>query len=112
MKRFGWLLGLKEESVEEYKRVHKAVWPGVLERIKKCNIQNYSIYCHKMPDGKHYLFAYFEYTGEDFEADMAKMAEDAETQKWWSMCKPMQQRLPGPSEDGWWVTMEEVFHID
>jgi L-rhamnose mutarotase len=112
MTRYGWVIGLKKEKVKEYKKLHSAVWPGVLKTIKKCNIQNYSIYCHQMPDGKYYLFAYLEYTGRNFEADMAKMAADPETQKWWAVCKPLQEPLPGCSKDKWWATMEEVFHIE
>ena len=37
--------------------------------IQECNIRNYSIYYR---DG--YLFSYYEYVGDDYEADMAKMA--------------------------------------
>jgi L-rhamnose mutarotase len=66
-----------------------------------------------MPDGKYYLFSYFEYDGQDFAADMAKMAADPETQKWWAVCKPCQEPLPGVVEaGGWWAEAEEVFHCD
>jgi hypothetical protein len=44
--------------------------------IAACNIRNYSIYLHRLPDGNHYLFSYFEYVGSDFAGDMAKMAAD------------------------------------
>ena len=46
-------------------------WPEVNEMIKKCNISNYSIYYRN-----GYLFSCFEYTGDDYEADMKKMADD------------------------------------
>ena len=51
MQRYGWIIGLRPERVEDYKREHAAVWPGVLKMIKECNIQNYSIYLRKFPDG-------------------------------------------------------------
>ena len=70
MKRYGMVLGLREEKIDEYKRLHAAVWPGVLKKIAECNIRNFSIYLRKLPDGKHYLFSYFEYVGEDYDADM------------------------------------------
>lgn len=82
VKRYGSVLGLKDEKIDYYKKLHAACWPGVLKNIKDCNIQNYSIYMHKMDDGKHYLFAYFEYTGDDFDADMKKMAADPIVKKW------------------------------
>ncbi len=112
MKRYGMVIELKAEKLEEYKRLHAAAWPGVLKMIAACNIRNYSIYLRKLPDGKHYLFSYFEYTGRDFEADMAKMAADPLTQRWWEMCKPCHNPLPDRAESEWWAGMEEVFHQD
>ena len=107
MKRFGQIIGVDSKQFEQYKKYHAAVWPGVLDMIKKCNISNYSIY-HK--DGL--LFAYMEYTGNDFEADMAKMAADPKTQEWWAVMMPMQKPLPTRAEGEWWANMEEVFHLD
>ena len=107
MKRYGMVIRVKPEKLEEYKRLHAKVWPGVLAMIRECNIKNYSIY-HK--DG--YLFSYFEYVGEDFDADMAKMSADAETQEWWKHCKPCQEPVPTAEEGEWWASMEEVFHCD
>jgi L-rhamnose mutarotase len=107
MKRFGQIIGVKPENLEKYKAYHAAVWPEVLEMIGKCNIHNYSIF-HR--DGK--LFAYFEYTGKDFRADMAKMAADKKTQEWWDIMMPMQVPVSTRSEGEWWADMEEVFHLD
>lgn len=107
MQRYGMVIRVKPEKFEEYKQLHADVWPDVLKMIKECNILNYSIY-HK--DG--YLFSYFEYVGDDFESDMAKMAADATTQKWWDVCKPCQEPLDSRADDEWWTSMEEVFHCD
>ena len=57
-------------------------------------------------------FSYFEYMGNDFAADMAKMAADPTTQKWWDLCKPCQEPLADRTGDQWWASMEEVFHQD
>ncbi|MEE4287306.1 MAG: L-rhamnose mutarotase [Mariniphaga sp.] len=107
MKRFGQIIGLKPECYEEYKKYHAGVWPEVLETIRECNIRNYSIF-HK----DRQLFAYFEYIGNDFEADMAKMAAHPKTQEWWSIMEPMQQPVENRNEGEWWANMEEVFHLD
>ena len=112
MKRYGNVLGLRADKIEEYKKLHTAVWPGVLKTIKDCNIRNYSIYLRKLDDGQYYLFSYFEYTGSDFAADMAKMEADPTTQRWWSICKPLQKPLASRSAGEWWASMEEVFHCD
>ena len=110
--RYGSVIGLKPEKLEEYKELHANVWPDVLKKIKECNIRNYSIYLGELEEDKYYLFGYFEYTGDDFEADMAKMAADATTQKWWTFCEPCQSPIPTRKEGEWWADMEEVFHQD
>ena len=112
VQRYGMVLGLKEEKIPEYTKIHADVWPGVLKMIEDCNIKNYSIYLHQLDDGRHYLFAYFEYTGDDFKADMDKMAEDETTQKWWEICEPMQIPVKNRLDGEWWANMKEVFHTD
>ncbi|MCD6156203.1 MAG: L-rhamnose mutarotase [Candidatus Atribacteria bacterium] len=107
MKRYGMVIKVKPEKLEEYKKLHQNVWPGVLKTIKECNIRNYSIF---YKDG--YLFSYFEYVGDDYEEDMKKMAQDPVTQEWWKLCKPCQEPLETRKEGEWWAEMEEVFHVD
>jgi L-rhamnose mutarotase len=107
MKRYGQLIGLKPEVYDEYVQYHAEVWPEILDMIRECNIRNYSIF-HK----DSMLFAYFEYVGEDFDADMAKMAADPMTQKWWDIMMPMQQPVETRAEGEWWANMDEVFHTD
>ena len=112
MKRYGSVIGLRSDKIDEYRRLHAAPWPEVLAMIKQCHLHNYSIFLRKMPDGRHYLFSYFEYSGSDFAADMAKMAADPITQKWWSQCIPCQEPLPDRAAGEWWADAEEVFHHD
>jgi len=112
MKRYGSVIGVRDEKIAEYKRLHSAVWPEVLATIAACGIRNYTIYLRRMPDGRHYLFSTFEYLGDDYEADMAKMAADPKTQEWWAVCKPCQEPLADRGEGEWWASMEEVFHCD
>ena len=50
--------------------------------------------------------------GSDFDADMAKMAADPETQRWWGVCIPCQTPLDQRTEGEHWAIMEEVFHYD
>ena len=109
MKRYGSVIGVRPEAIAEYKRVHAAVWPEVLKQIKDSGIRNYSIYL-KQPE--NLMFAYFEYHGTDFEADMAEMAKDPKTQEWWTVCNPMQAPLEHRQPGEWWAGMEEVFHTE
>ena len=109
MQRMGMVLGLKPEKVEEYKRLHAAVWPEILDMISTCNIRNYSIF---LKEPENLLFGYWEYHGSDFDTDAARMAADPKTQEWWAVCMPCQEPLPTRKEGEWWAMMEEVFHHD
>lgn len=105
MKRYGMVIRVRPELEDAYVHLHENTWPGVLQRISDSNIRNYSIF---MRDG--YLFAYYEYVGEDYEADMAKMAADPVTQAWWKLTDPCQQAVESAAEGEKWAEMEEVFH--
>ena len=109
MQRMGMCLALKPEKVEEYKRLHTAVWPDVLAQISASNIRNYSIF---LKEPENLLFGYWEYHGTDFAADTAAMAADKVTQDWWAVCMPMQVPFETRGPDEWWAMMEEVFHLD
>ena len=111
MKRYGSVIGLRPDKLAEYRRLHAAVWPDVLKMIRHCHIRNYSIYLRTLGDGRPYLFSYFEYTGRNYAADMAKMAADPTTRRWWAVCKPCQRPLAGRARGEWWAAMEEVFHL-
>jgi L-rhamnose mutarotase len=107
MRRFGSVIKLRPGKEDEYKDLHANVWPDVLQMIRECNIRNYSIY---FKDG--FLFSYFEYLGDDFDADMEKMAADTNTQAWWKLTDPCQEPLETRQEGEWWASMEELFHTD
>lgn len=107
MKRYGSVIRLRPEKLEEYKKLHASVWPGILKMITECNIRNYSIY---YKDG--FLFTYYEYIGDNYKADMDKMAADPETQRWWDVCIPCLQPLDTRKEGELWAEMDEFFHLD
>ena len=109
MQRMGLVIGLKGETIDEYKQLHADVWPGVLAMISQCNIKNYSIF---LREPENLLFSYWEYHGSDFKADAQRMAADPETQRWWDVCMPCQSPLDTRDEGEWWASMEEVFHHD
>ncbi|MCX4788494.1 MULTISPECIES: L-rhamnose mutarotase [unclassified Streptomyces] len=107
VRRIASVIRLKPEKREEYLHLHADPWPGVLDRLRACNIANYSIFLHG-----DLLFSYFEYRGSDFEADMALMAQDPVTQEWWKLTDPCQERLPGTPEGRQWTEIPSVFHMD
>ena len=107
MQRFGQIIKVKPEGLEAYKKYHADPLPGVNEMIKECHLWNYSIYVRG-----DILFSYFEYDGDDFEADMEKMAADPATQHWWSLVKPLMQPLDDRKDGEFWSDMEEIYHLD
>jgi L-rhamnose mutarotase len=112
VERYGMVIGVKPDKIEYYKTLHAAAWPGVLAKIKECNIRNYSIYLREIEKGQYLLFSYFEYTGDDFAADMARMAADPETRRWWAETDPCQSPIPTRGAKEFWSRMDEVFHTD
>ena len=107
MKRYAQIIQLNTKDEEKYILYHEKVWPSVLRTIADCNIHNYSIFLRN-----GLLFAYFEYHGTDYAADMRKMAADPETQRWWKIMDPMQQPLEDATSGEKWSQMQEVFHTD
>lgn len=95
----------------------------MLERLRQSHITDFSIhflpqppYLAPAPDIAGLLIATFKYEGEDFDADMAAIAANPETQRWWSLTDPMQSSLiegaKGSGEGTWWYECEEVFHME
>ena len=111
MTRYGSATEVTPHKLAEYLENHANVWPAVLSRITASNIHNYSIFFRTFDDGRHILFTYFEYTGDHFDADMAAIAADPETQRWWTFCAPCQEPLASRAEGEHWAMMEQVFHV-
>ena len=107
MKRYGQVIHVKPKKLQYYLELHQNPWPEVIQKIKDCNIQNYSIFLLQ----DHTLFAYFEYVGNDFDGDMAKMAADPETQRWWNTVKPLMQPIETRNTGEFWADMEEIFYL-
>jgi L-rhamnose mutarotase len=111
IKKFGSVIGLKPEKEQYYRRLHADAWSSVIERLKKSNVQNFSIYVTEL-EGKKYLFSYYEYTGKDFEKDMKLISEDPETKRWWRETDPCQIQLPTRKPGVNWSEMEMVFFME
>lgn len=107
IQRFGGVIQVKPEKYAYYAQLHANPWPEVNAMIKACNISNYSIY---FKDG--WLFSYYEYHGDDYQKDMAKMAADPVTQRWWDECIPCLTPLESRKNGELWASMEEVYHLE
>ena len=106
VQRFGKVVGIKPEMIAEYKRLHADSNPGVRDLLNKYHMHNFSIYLKEI-DGKWYEFMYFEYTGDNYKADMAKLAKEPRNIEWLKVCDPMQIPLKGHKS---WAPMERVYY--
>ncbi len=104
VKRVGMVIGLRDEKAQEYKALHAG--PGIRDLLGRANIRNFNIFVQRLPDGVLYEFAYYEYVGDDYAADMAKLAAEPRNVEWLKLCDPMQIPLPGQTG---WTEMELVF---
>ena len=79
----------------------------MLAALKAAHVRSYSIF---LRDGV--LFSYLEYTGSDYATDMAAIAADPTTRRWWQLTDPCQRPVESAAEGEWWAPAEEVFHLD
>jgi L-rhamnose mutarotase len=105
-KRIGMVIGLKPEKIAKYTKLHTGDQCVVRDLLTKYHMRNFSIFLHSI-DGKAYEFGYYEYTGEDYEGDMAKMAAEPRNQAWLKVTDAMQVPLTGEKS---WAMMEQVFY--
>lgn len=106
-RRFGMAARLLPERREEYLALHGAVWPQVEATITDCGIRNFTIFVTG-----DVLFGYFEYVGEDYEADQVRMAADPVTRDWWARTGPCQLPFHEGSDAPNWEMLDEAWHLD
>lgn len=107
VQRFGMACRIRPGKREEYLRLHSDVWPGVEAMITEGGIRNFSIFV--IGD---VLFGYYEYAGDDFDADQRKMAADPLTQEWWARTAPCQAPFTEDADVPNWQILDEAWHLD
>jgi L-rhamnose mutarotase len=107
VQRIASVIGVPAAGIAEYERLHRSVWPGVLETLSRHHMRNYSIYRFG-----ELLFSYLEYDGDDLAADEAAIAADPVTREWWAECMPLQRPVEGAATGEWWMPLPELFHHD
>ena len=107
MTRVGFLLKVKEDKIDEYKKHHEAVWPEMLDALRKTGWHNYSLFMRE--DGL--LFGYFE-AADSFEASLDGMSREEVNARWQEFMAPYFEESGGAKADESMVELEEVFHLD
>lgn len=104
IRRLGIVIGLKGECISEYRHLHEG--PGVRDLLLKYGIRNFNIFLRRMPDGKFYEFAYYEYHGSDYAGDWDKLVKEDRNIAWLEQTDAMQTPLPDQTS---WAAMERIF---
>lgn len=107
MKRVGFVLKVKPEMIPEYRKRHEAVWPDMLDALRRNGWHNYSLYIRD--DGL--LFGYFE-AEESFQASLDGMAKEEVNARWQESMAPFFEGLGGGHADEGMIELPEVFHLD
>lgn len=107
MQRVGFLLKVKQEKIEEYKKHHEAVWPEMLNALSRTGWHNYSLFMR--PDGL--LFGYFE-AEESFQAALDGMSKEEINARWQDFMAPYFEGMGTTHADEMMVELEEVFHLE
>jgi L-rhamnose mutarotase len=103
------VIGVRPEKLDEYKQLHAQPWPEMDQALRCANIRNYSIY---LREPENLLFGYWEYTGDDYAADMKALGELGVTKRWLALTDPCQAPLKSRVRGEWWSIMPEVYHLD
>jgi L-rhamnose mutarotase len=107
MTRIGFVLKVKQDRLEEYKKHHQNVWPDMLQALRETGWQNYSLFMRD--DGL--LFGYFE-TPKSFKDALEGMAAKEVNTRWQEFMAPYFESPAGARPDQMMIELTEVFHLD
>ena len=107
MNRVGFILKVKPDRLEEYKRQHEQVWPAMLQALRDAGWHNYSLFVRD--DGL--LFGYFE-TTDSLAAAQARMAATEVNTRWQEFMAPFFESPDNARPDAMFVELTEIFHLD
>lgn len=106
IRRVGMVIKIDSTRITEYLALHADSNPGVRDLLVKYHLRNFNIFMTRMDDGNYYEFGYYEYTGTDFETDMANLDAEPRNKAWLKVCDPMQIPLKGETS---WKKMKQVY---
>ena len=106
VKRVGMVIKIKPDRLEEYLALHSDSEAGVRDLLIKYNLRNFSIFMTQLEDSNYYEFGYYEYWGNDFEADMKMLDAEPRNKAWLELCDPMQIPLEGETS---WKEMKRIY---
>jgi L-rhamnose mutarotase len=109
-KRYCKTLTLKDdpELIEEYKEVHRQIWPEIPEGMKKVGILNMEIYIRG-----NLLFMIMDAVPDfDHEEAMNRLAHLPRQAEWEAYVSKYQETTENATADEKWQLMERIFTLE
>lgn len=106
MNRIAFTLQVRPEMLDDYRQQHEAVWPEMLDALRKTGWHRYSLFLRD--DGL--LFGYFETPGT-FQQALEGMESEEVNERWQTLMAPYFEG-DGSAADTQMVQLDEVFHLD
>ncbi|HEY0536874.1 MAG TPA: L-rhamnose mutarotase [Actinoallomurus sp.] len=104
MRRVCFLLKVRTDRLQEYRRRHQAVWPDMLAALRETGWHNYSLFLRD--DGL--LVGYLE--TDDFDAAQEAMERTEVNARWQAEMAPFFEGVDGRPDEGM-TPLTEVFHL-
>jgi L-rhamnose mutarotase len=105
MERVCFLLQVRPDRLEEYRARHRAVWPQMLDALRRAGWRNYSLFARD--DGL--LVGYLE--TDDFAAAQAAMEGTEVNARWQAEMAEFFELPGGERPDTGLQRLDEVFHL-
>ncbi|MCB9881463.1 MAG: L-rhamnose mutarotase [Planctomycetes bacterium] len=106
MQRICFTLRVKPERLEQYRAVHRDVWPEMQEALRRHGWHNYSLFLRD--DGL--LIGYCE--TPDFARAIAGMQDEPVNARWQASVADLFEDLASDAADRAMAPLPEVFHLD
>lgn len=104
MPRVCFVMRVRPEAMDEYRRRHRDVWPEMREALTQTGWRNYSLFAGE--DGM--VIGYLE--TDDLEEALAGMQRMPVNARWQAEMAPMFEVQAAP--DTTFEQLEEIFHLD
>ena len=106
MERVCFLLKVKADRLEEYKKRHAPVWQEMQDALRETGWHDYSLFLRD--DGL--LVGYLE--TPDFQKALDGMARHEINARWQREMSPFFENLEGRRPDEGLLRLEEIFHLE
>ena len=107
MKRVGFILKVKENHLDEYKKYHRDVWPEMKSALKNNGWKKHINSVHNGQKDHR-----CDSCEKSFSDSLAGMSKEEVNERWQKLMAPFFEIPEGAAPDQSMIEIEEVFHLD